>query len=108
MEDGAFRARLTTRGRRSGRPHTVWLTAVSHGGDFYFSRHEANSDWFLNALADPAVEVRVGGEVLRGRASRDVDPELLSAISALKYPGQSRAAERRVAIRVTAWDPGDA
>lgn len=107
MEDGTFRARLTTRGRRSGRPHTVWLTAVSYGGDFYFSRHEANSDWFLNALADPAVKVRVGDETLRGRASRVVDHELLSAISALKYPGQPRAAERRVAIRVTVRDPGD-
>ena len=101
MDDCAFRARLTTRGRRSGRHHTVWLTAVVHGGDYYFSRHRPDSDWFLNAVANPDVVVEAGGHAVRGTAARVHDPDVLHLISSIKYPGQARAADRRVAIRVT-------
>lgn len=105
MGDGAVRVRLTTQGRRTGRPHTVWLTAVSYMGDYYFSRHRPDSDWFLNALADPSVLVHVGGRAVEGVASRVDDPATVLMISSIKYPGQARAAERRVAIRVE-WRPG--
>ena len=100
MVDGAVRVRLTTRGRRTGRPHTVWLTAVSYMGDYYFSRHRPDSDWFLNALADPSVLVHVDGRAVEGIASRVDDLATVSIISSIKYPGEARAAERRVAIRV--------
>ena len=100
MENGAIRVRLTTRGRRTGRPHTVWLTAVLYMGDYYFSRHRPDSDWFLNALADPSVLVHVEGRAVEGMASRVDDPATVSTISSIKYPGEARAAERRVAIRV--------
>lgn len=100
MEGCTVRARLTTRGRRSGRHHAVWLTAVVYGGDYYFSRHRPDSDWFLNALANPDVVVEAGGRTMRGTATRVHDPALLHLISSIKYPGQARAADKRVAIRV--------
>ena len=101
MEDCALRARLTTTGRHSGRPHTVWLTAVVHAGDYYFSRHRPDSDWFLNALTNPDVVVDTGGHAVRGTAARVHDTALLQLISSIKYPDQARAAEKRVAIRVS-------
>jgi hypothetical protein len=69
-------------------------------GDYYFSRHRPDSDWFLNALADPTVLVHVDGRAVEGVAYRVDDPGTVSTISSIKYPGQARAAERRVAIRV--------
>lgn len=69
---------LTTRGRRSRRPRTVPLTyfrdgeaivlVASYGGR---PRHPA---WYVNLVADPEVEVRVGGERRRLRA-RTATPE---------------------------------
>jgi deazaflavin-dependent oxidoreductase (nitroreductase family) len=65
---------LRTTGRRSGRPRTVVLSAPvfeggrvvlvgSRGGD---DRHP---DWYLNLVADPDVEVRVGS-VTRSMTAR--------------------------------------
>lgn len=57
---------LTTRGRRSGRPHTVpllylreptgLLVVASWGG------RDRHPDWYLNLEADPRVEVQVSSE----------------------------------------------
>lgn len=100
IKDGTTQVRLTTRGRQSGKLHTVWLTAVTYRNNYYFSRHRPDSDWFLNALAEPAVSIHTGEHILHGKASHVSDTLLLDTISGLKYPGQARAAEKRVAIRV--------
>jgi deazaflavin-dependent oxidoreductase (nitroreductase family) len=58
--------RLTTRGRRSGRPRAVIVTAFPDGAqrivvvasDGGASQHPA---WYLNLCADPEVEVMRGG-----------------------------------------------
>lgn len=97
----AFRAILTTRGRSTGREHSVRLLAVRHDDRIYFSRHRPDSDWFQNAVADPRVVVRIGGTAIAGRARRVTDESLASTISGLKYPGERRARERRVVIEVT-------
>lgn len=99
-DGGPFRADLVTRGRRTGRPHRVTLRGVEHSGRLYFSRHRPDGDWFKNALADPAVEVHRGGTAVRGTARQVTDEALLARVSELKYPGEQRAAERRVAIEV--------
>lgn len=102
--EGAIRASLVTIGRKSGRPHTVTLRGVMHRGDFYFSRHHPDADWFLNALATPQVTVLWYGRAIRGTASLVTDPLLEHRISMLKYPGDPRGSERRVAIRVAPSD----
>ena len=98
--DGAIRARLTTTGRTTGRPHTVTLRGVLYRDDFYFSRHRPDSDWFLNALAIPEVTVIWDGRDIPGVASLVDDDPLERRISSLKYPGDPRSGERRVVIRV--------
>ena len=103
--EGAVRVNLVTSGRRSGRPHTVTLRGVIHRGDFYFSRHHPDSDWFLNALAVPRVTIQWEGLTIPGTASLVTDVSLERRISSLKYPGDDpRSLERRVAIRVAPSD----
>lgn len=97
----AFRAVLVTRGRRTGNEHAVPLRAVSHSGKLYFSRHLPDGDWYLNAAANPDVVVIRGEQSARGTARVVSDEGLLRIISELKYPGQKRAMERRVAIEVS-------
>ena len=101
-EGSAFTAVLTTLGRNTGREHSKTLRAVRRGGRIYFSRHRPDSDWFRNALRNPAVWVRVaGGERVAGRAAVVRDGALSREISRLKYPGEARAGEARVVLEVT-------
>ena len=92
---------LRTVGRRSGRPHTVRITAVAYQNAYYFSRHRPDSDWFLNAVSGQSAEIVFdGGKTVRGPARRVDDDSLMGVISGIKYPGQARAKERRVGIVV--------
>ncbi len=100
MEDSRFKTILTTVGRNSGKLHSVKLLAVRHGGKIYFSRHRPDSDWFKNALKNPNVKVQVGDKIRNGVAKMVKDEKLASKISELKYPGQQRAKEKRVALEV--------
>jgi len=105
-EDGStFIAALTTVGRVTGREHTRTLKAVMHGGRIYFSRHRPDSDWFKNVVKNPAVTVRLGGRRFEGSASVVTDEGLARRISELKYPGEARARERRVAVEVSLCGP---
>ena len=64
---------LTTIGRTSGelRPVTIWFVGE---GDRVFvqSGKEGQTDWYRNALVNPAVTLRIGVLTLRGQA-RPVD-----------------------------------
>ena len=102
MTESSFRVLLQTVGRKSGRPHTVKITAVLYKGAYYFTRHHPDSDWFLNAAHNENVSISFqDGTIVRGLAQRVNDDTIISTISNMKYPNQSRAKERRVAIRVT-------
>ena len=101
LPDGPFRAVLTTVGRSTGAEHSVELLAVARAGRVYFSRHRPDSDWFRNAARNPSVRVRIGRVVCEGSARVVDDDRLAAEVSALKYPGQARASERRVAVEVT-------
>jgi len=64
---------LTTTGRVSGQPHEIeiWFAAV--GDTIYLMnggtrRPPGSSDWVRNALANPAVRVRIAGEHFSGTA----------------------------------------
>ncbi len=100
MQD-VFTAVLVTTGRSTGREHQVMLRAVGYNGKIYLSRHKPDSDWFLNALANPEVRILYGQQVLLGNARRVADEELAKKISELKYHGEERAKEKRSVIEVT-------
>ena len=95
------RAILTTTGRRSGRPHSVELKVVVYEGEFYFSRHRPDSDWFLNAMANRRVTMQWMGRTVTGEASPVTSESLERKISRMKYPGQARAEERRAVLRIS-------
>ena len=101
ISEKLFKAVLVTKGRRTGRPHSVMLRAVNHDGKIYFSRHQPDGDWFKNAIGSSDVKLQYKDEVFTGKAKRVQDVELDKKISMLKYPGEERAKEKRVTIEVT-------
>ena len=101
MNNQAFRAQLTTKGRKTGKNHTVWLLAVMFENKIYFSRHRPDGDWFQNSLANPQVIVHFDRTSYPGKASLVEDEKLSKKISELKYPGEDRALEKRVVLEIT-------
>lgn len=92
---------LTTKGRKTGKQHSVMLRAVNYNRKIYFSRHNPDGDWFKNAVVNPEVKIEYNNIVFTGKAKLVTDEELNKKISALKYPGEERAREKRVTIQVT-------
>ncbi len=101
IKDKLFRPILTTKGRKTGKPHSVMLRAVNHNGKIYFSRHKPDGDWFKNALKNSEVKIEYNDFIFSGNAKMITDEELNEKISQLKYPGEERAKEKRVTIEVT-------
>ena len=96
-----FRPILVTKGRKTGKRHSVWLRAVKYSEKIYFSRHRPDGDWFQNAIANSQVKIQYNDTVFTGQAKLVEDEELSKKISELKYPGEERAKEKRVTIEVT-------
>lgn len=85
---------VTTRGRRTGRPHTIEIWFNISGSILYvLSGGRERSDWVKNLLREPDVEVRVRDRRFRGRARlvRDTAEDALARRLLLeKYaPGYS-------------------
>ena len=59
---------LTTRGRKSGNPHTVELWFAVAGKKVYLSHEGAYTDWMKNILEDNRVEFKIGKIQFRGNA----------------------------------------
>ena len=95
-----FRAQFITKGRKTGKDHTVWLLAVMYEDKIYFSRHRPDGDWFKNALENPEVKVQFDESSYSGIAIFVTDEGLSKKISELKYPGQTRAMEKRVVLEI--------
>jgi hypothetical protein len=96
-----FKAVLITKGRKTGKTHSVWLRAVMYNDKVYFSRHRPDGDWFKNAIAEPQVKVECDNATFHGRVVWVKDDSLARKISELKYPGEERAKEPRVVLEVT-------
>ena len=96
----AFKAQLTTKGRKTGKEHTVWLLAVMYEDKIYFSRHRPDGDWFKNALENPQVKVHFDQSSYSGSAKIVENEELSKKISELKYPGEKRALEKRIVLEI--------
>ena len=60
--------RITTRGRRTGRPHTVTIWFIVEGATVYVGTLNARRDWVRNLTRTPTVDLDVGGLRLRGQA----------------------------------------
>ena len=99
-----FRPILTTKGRNTGRKHSVMLRAVKYNNKIYFSRHRPDGDWFKNAIKNPEVQIEYNETTYSGIAKLVNDEALNTKISELKYPGEERAKEKRVTIEVVLDD----
>jgi deazaflavin-dependent oxidoreductase (nitroreductase family) len=81
---------LTTTGRRTGNPHEIEIWFGVIGDTMYLiSGNGPKADWYQNALADPAVSVRIAGSVHRGAARALTDPDERRRVGDLmgrKYP----------------------
>ena len=103
-EDNLFHAILSTKGRKTGKRHSVTLRAVKYNEKIYFSRHRPDGDWFKNAIANPKVIIEYNNSTYTGKANLVKDEKLERKISQLKYPGEKRADEKRVAIEITLYE----
>jgi deazaflavin-dependent oxidoreductase (nitroreductase family) len=95
-EDDSF-CYVTTRGRRTGSPHTIEIWFGASGNAIYLlSGGGDRSDWVRNLRADPAVVVRIGrgGEERPARARVVTDPE------------EDAMARRLLAVKYQGWRPG--
>lgn len=104
QNDSTFIATLTTRGRVTGNMHSRKLKAVKYNDMIYFSRHRPDSDWFKNIIKHPDVTVQIKDKDQAGHATIVRDDALSQRISELKYPGQQKAKEKRVAIQVRLYE----
>ena len=95
-----FKAVLKTKGRKSGKEHTVWAKAVTYNNMIYFSRRNPNSDWLKNAIAHPQVKVKFDGNEFSGIARLVEEEELAKKISSLKYTDENRQKESRIVLEV--------
>lgn len=59
---------LTTRGRKTGNPHTVELLFAIAGKKIYLSHEGAHTDWMKNILEDGQVEFKIGKIQFKGNA----------------------------------------
>jgi deazaflavin-dependent oxidoreductase (nitroreductase family) len=98
---------LTTTGRRTGRRRTVGLNYVIDGRTVYVFSGFGRTDWYVNLLADPRVEVQIGRERWAGLARAVEDAEerrraraLLRALA----PGQGPPERVRPLIRRFGFD----
>jgi hypothetical protein len=101
IKEERFRPILITKGRKTGKEHSVMLRAVKYNDKIYFSRHKPDGDWFQNVIVNPEIKIEYNGIIFVGSAKIVTDDILNEKISQLKYPGEKRAKEKRVAIEIT-------
>ena len=83
---------LTTRGRKTGNPHTVELMFAVAGNKIYLSHEGKHTDWMKNILKDNRVEFKIGKTQFKGNAQTITDGdafELGKHALYLKYYGNA-------------------
>jgi deazaflavin-dependent oxidoreductase (nitroreductase family) len=89
--------RITTRGRRTGRPHTVTIWFAPAGPDrIVLGTLRLGRDWPKNLAANPDIEVQIGDLKLKGRATRVTEGPERSRIEAA-------LAAKYLAARIGGW-----
>jgi hypothetical protein len=76
-------ARITTRGRRSGRAHTVTIWFLVDGTTIYLGTLDARRDWVRNAVKTPEVTLEIDGLRVRGTARVITDSAVEARVRAL-------------------------
>jgi deazaflavin-dependent oxidoreductase (nitroreductase family) len=72
---------LTTKGRRSGSPHTIEIWFALHGEAVYLLAGGGDgSDWVKNVRSDPTVGLRLGDRdlICKGRLVGDPEEDALA------------------------------
>jgi len=67
---------ITTRGRKTGNPHTVTTWFLIDGTTVFLATLDAKRDWVRNVAKTPAVDLDIDGLRLRGHATVVADTEL--------------------------------
>ena len=84
---------LTTRGRTTGRPHTIEIWFASDSETLYLIADSDRADWVRNLVADPSVEVRISDTTWKASARVLSAPEERDRGAGLVYakyqPGYS-------------------
>ena len=83
---------LTTRGRKTGNPHTVELWFAIVGKKIFLSHEGAYTDWMKNILEDGRVELKIGKIQFNGNAriaETEEDFKLGKHALYLKYYGKA-------------------
>lgn len=83
--------RLTTRGRKTGKPRTVTIWFVPAGPSSIYVQHAGRgpAQWYQNLLCDPSVTVDFGTGPLPAKAAPVRDPTEIQRVLRLvrrKYP----------------------
>lgn len=79
---------LTTRGRRTGKPHQIEIWFVIHNGSVYLmSGGMDKSDWVRNLLKEPNVSLRIAGQTFPAlaRVRAEKDEAIIRHLMADKY-----------------------
>ena len=88
---------VTTKGRRTGRPHTIEIWFARRDDTLYLlSGGGERSDWVRNIRADPTVDVKVGDRVYSARAR------------VVERPDEDGIARRLLAGKYQGWEDGQA
>ncbi|MFQ5999049.1 MAG: nitroreductase family deazaflavin-dependent oxidoreductase [Candidatus Bathyarchaeia archaeon] len=59
---------LTTKGRRTGKPHTVEIWFAYENGVLYLSHEGNHTDWMRNLVKNNEVTLKIANEQLIGKA----------------------------------------
>lgn len=67
---------LTTRGRKTGKPHTIGVQYELIDGRYYIGAADGErADWYRNLQVDPIVNIQVGSRQFKARAEVVNNPE---------------------------------
>ena len=86
---------VTTRGRRTGKPHTIeiWF-GVRNSSLYLLAGGGERADWVRNMRAEPVVRVRFSDEAFEATARFVLDED------------EELAARRLLAAKYQGWEPG--
>ena len=89
--------RIITRGRKTGRPHTVtiWFT-VDDDGRVNLGTLRMGRDWPKNVAANPAVQLEIGDLRLDGEARLVTEPGARARV-------ERQLAAKYLAARIGSW-----